>query len=193
MENVAGSSSAASADRDAPTGKSSLKSRLFDELQKFLVITVYLWMLFALFDLYKGMILRENGVSVWAQSFTIINALIFAKVILIVQALNLGAGLQKYPLIYSALGKSLVMTMILFAFHIFEEAIRAMVKGLPLVNSIADFGGGTIRGFLTLGAIFFVTLIPFFAFREVGRVLGERALWDLFFSRRAKTFRLIQE
>jgi hypothetical protein len=39
------------------------------------------------------MILQAHGVSVWEQSFAIVKALIFAKVILIAQALDLGAWL----------------------------------------------------------------------------------------------------
>lgn len=168
--------------------KPSLKSRGLKELGHFAVITLYLWVLFALFSSYKRMILHEHGINAVEQSFAIINALIFAKVILIAQALKLGTRLRKYPLIYSVLGSSLSFTIVLFAFHILEEAIRAMIKGLPLATSINDFGGGNLQGFLTLGAIFFVALIPFFAVEEVGRMIGGAALYKLFFSRRTKTF-----
>jgi hypothetical protein len=68
-----------------------------------------------------------------------------------------------------------------------------LAKGRPLETSIADFGGGTVRGFLTMGAILFVCLIPFFGVEEVSRAVGGQALWDLFFSRRERTFRLIEE
>ena len=67
------------------------------------------------------------------------------------------------------------------------------MKGLPLATSIADFGGGTLQGFLTVGSIFFVALVPFFVFEEVSRAIGGQALWDLFFSRRDRTFRLVEE
>jgi hypothetical protein len=155
--------------------KPSRKARAISELKKFIVITLYLWVLFALFSRYRRMILEEHGISVWEQSFAIINALIFAKVILIAQALNLGVELQKYPLIYSVLGSSLIFTIVLFAFHILEEAIRALVKGLPLSTSIADFGGGTVEGFLTLGdrrkaALGSVPLRPLEDIQACGRV-----------------------
>ena len=122
------------------------------------------------------MVLQEHGISVWEQSFAIVNALIFAKVILIAQALKLDAGLRKYPLVFTVLGNAFLFAIVLVAFHILEQAIRALAKGLPLVASIADFGGGTLRGFLTIGAIFFVALIPFFGLDEVARVIGGQAL-----------------
>jgi hypothetical protein len=65
-------------------GKKSLKERAFAELEKYAVITVYLWLLFALFSLHKQLV-QGHGISVWHQSFAILNALIFGKVILIGQ------------------------------------------------------------------------------------------------------------
>jgi hypothetical protein len=101
-------------------------------------------------------------------------------VILIGEAFRLGVSLRKYPLIYTVLGNSLGFAVALIIFHVIEGAIRAMVKSLPLSSSIAHFGGGTIFGFVTVGVIFFSALIPVF-------------LWNLFFSTRAKTFRLVQD
>ena len=193
MQNVTKPISTAGLDHPAAAEKRGIKARALDELKRFIVITLYLWALFSLFSIYKGMILRENGINVWAQSFAIINALIFAKVILLAQALNLDASLRKYPLVYSVLGNSLSFTFVLFAFHILEEAVRAKIKGLSLATSIADFGGGNLAGFLTMGAIFFVALIPFFTFQEVARVVGGRALWDLFFTSEGKASKLSHE
>jgi hypothetical protein len=34
--------------------------------------------------------------------------------------------------------------------------------------------------------VIFVAFVPFFAFRELGRVLGEGKIWALFFRRRAE-------
>ena len=189
MQNVTGAASAAA----AATEKPSLKSRALDELRQYAIITLYLWVLFAVFSLYRRMILQEQGISVWLQSFAIVNALVFAKVILIAQALHLEAGLRKYPRIFIVLGNSALFTIVLIAFHILEDAIKAWIDGQPLATSIAVFGGGTLFGFLTLGAIFFVALTPFFGIQEVARAVGGRALWDLFFSRREQTFRLVEE
>jgi hypothetical protein len=72
-----------------------------------------------------------------------------------------------------------------------QEAIRAGFKGQPLSASFADFGG-SLPGLVTYGAIFFVALIPFFAFQEAARVLGGGALWNLFFRAGERRFRLIE-
>jgi hypothetical protein len=175
------------------TGKKSLKERALDELKKYAIITLYLWVLFVLFATYKRLLLQENGISLWNHSFAIVNALIFGKVVLIGQALNLGKGLKKQALIWVVLGKSLLFTVVLILFHIAEEAVRARLKDLPLATAVSDFGGGTWLGLLTYAAIFFVALIPFFAFQEVAEVFGSNALWDLFFTRDRRTFKLVKE
>ncbi len=177
----------------AATEKPSLKNRALDELRRYAIITLYLWLLFAVFSLYRRMILQEEGISAWGQSFAIVNALVFAKVILIAQALNLEAGLRKYPRMFIVLGKSVLFTIVLMAFHILEDGIKAWIEGRPLATSVAVFGGGTLSGFLTLGAIFFVALIPFFGIQEVARAVGGRALWDLFFTGRTQTFHLVED
>ena len=172
-------------------GKKSLKERALGELEKYAVITVYLWLLFALFSLHKQLV-QGHGVSFWQQGFAIVNALIFGKVILIGQALEVGRGLERRALVWVVLGKSLIFAILLLAFHIAEESIRAWFKGQPLSAGFADFGG-SLAGLLTYAAIFFVALIPFFAFQEAARVLGGGGLWDLFFRGGEVRFRLIED
>jgi hypothetical protein len=172
-------------------GKKSLKERALSELEEYAVITAYLWLLFALFGLHKQLV-QGHGISVWQQGFAIVNALIFGKVILIGQALDLGKGLERRALVWVVLGKSLIFAILLLAFHIVEEAIRLWFESKPVSEAFADLGG-TLPGLLSNAAIFFVALIPFFAFREVGRILGNGALWNLFLHSGEKRFRLIED
>jgi hypothetical protein len=185
MENTTGAAAAPE--------KHSLKDRALDELRHYIIITLYLWLLFAVFSLYRRMILQEHGISAWGQTLAIVNALVFAKVILIAQALHLEAGLRKYPRVWIVLGNAALFTIVLVAFHIVEDAIKAWFSGRALATSISDFGGGTLAGFLTIGAILFVALIPFFGIQEVAHAVGARALRDLFLTGRAQTFRLVEE
>ena len=173
-------------------GKKGLKERAVSELEKYAVIIAYLWVLFALFSLHKREVLQEHGIGAWQQSFAIVNALIFGKVILIAQALEFGKSLERRALIWIVLGKSLIFAILLVAFHIVEEAIRAWFKSQPLSAAFAHLGG-TLSGLLTYAAIFFVALIPLFAFQEAARIFGGGALWSLFFRAGDKRFRLIED
>src|SRR5215470_2772725 len=170
--------------------KRSLKQRALGELEKYAIITVYLWFMFALFSLHKQFV-QGHGISLWHQGFAIVNALIFGKVILIGQALKVGKGLERRELIWTVLGKSLIFAILLLVFHMVEEVIRAWFESEPLSTAFIDFGG-TLPGLLTEVAIFFVALIPFFAFQEAARILGNGVLWNLFFHSGEKRFRLIE-
>ena len=119
------------------------------------------------------------------------NALIFGKVILIGEVLDVGRVLERRALVWVVFGKSLIFAILLLAFHIAEEAIRAWFVGQPLSAGFADFGG-SLPSLVTNAAIFFVALIPFFAFQEAARVLG-RGLWNLFFHGGNKRFQLIED
>jgi hypothetical protein len=147
--------------------------------------------LFALFSLHKKWV-QGLDISTWQQGFAIVNALIFGKVILIGQALEAGTGLERRALVWVVLGKSLTFAILLRAFHLVEEAIRAWFGSRPLSEAFADLGG-TLPGLLSYPAIFFVALIPFFAFREAGRILRNDALWNLFLHSDKKRFRLIED
>ena len=174
-----------------PDGRKSLKEHAVSLLKRYAVISAYLWLLFALFSLHKQLV-QGHGISVWHQGFAILNALIFGKVILIGQALAVGKGLERRALIWAALGKSLLFAILLLAFHIGEAVIRTWLESEPVSTAFVDFGG-TLSGLLTETAIFFVALIPFFAFREAARILGNSVLWNLFFHSGEKRFRLIED
>ena len=171
--------------------KKSLKERAVTELERYAVITVYLWLLIALLSLHKQAV-QGHGISVWLQGFAIVNALVLGKVILIGQALEVGKGLERRALVWVVLGKSLFFVILLIVFHIAEEAIRAWFESKPLSDAFAGFGG-TLAGLLTYAAIFFIALIPFFAFQEAARILGSDALWSLFFHAGHKRLRLVED
>src|SRR5574337_73256 len=184
----------AAADSNAPAAhKESLKTRAIEEARRVAIITLYLWFLFALFGVYKRILLQEHGISAWNQGFAIVNALVFAKVILLGQALNVGGRLRGQALAWIVLGKSALFAILLIAFHLAEEAVRAWFNGLPLSTALNDYGGGTVRGLAVYAALFFVALSPFFAFQEVGRVLGAGVLWEFFFASGQKRFRLVAD
>jgi hypothetical protein len=171
--------------------KKNLKERAVGELERYAVITFYLWLLFALFGLHRQL-LQGHGTSIWPQGFAIVNALVFGKVILIGEAWELGKSQEKYALAWVVLRKALLFAILLLAFHILEEAIRAWFEGKPLSDAVTGLGG-SLAGVAATAAIFFVVLIPFYAFQETARVLGAEALWDLFFRKRVNRIRLVED
>lgn len=167
------------------TPKRSLKERAYHEFKEFLVIALYLWVVFGLFLLYKSVILNDEPISTVAQGFALINALALAKIMLVARALRLGNWANDAPLIYPTLLKSVLFSLLLVLFKILEEVGVGLYHHRSFQESIANIGGGTLRGILTFSLLLFFMLIPFFAFTELQRVLGEGKLPQLFFRPRS--------
>jgi len=168
------------------TLRPTLKQKAYHELKEFLAIALYLWVILALFQLYRSVLLAEEHVSfVVHQGFAIINALALGKVLLVAKALHLGDWADDWPLIYPTLLKSALFTVVLACFKILEDAGLGMYRGKSFQQSIADLGGGSLNGILCVSLILFVTLIPFFVVTELQGVLGEGRLMQLFFRPRS--------
>jgi hypothetical protein len=153
-------------------------------MREYLLISLYLFVVFSLFATYKAVILAEHQIEPVAQGLALINALALGKVILFGEELHLANQFRDAPLIYPTLLKSFVYTLLLACFKIVEEVVVGMYHGEPFDESIADFTGGSLKGFLSLTVLMFVVLIPFFGFTELRRVLGEDRLVGGFFRAR---------
>ena len=155
--------------------------RAVDEVRRFLVMFLYLWVLFGLFALHQMIILHQQGMNFTMQGFALINALELAKVMLIAEDLRVGHWLRSRPLIYPILGESLIFTVVFICFHVVEDVVIGLFKGETLRASVPVIGGGGLAGLLSVAMIFFVALIPFFAFRNLSRELGADRLKGLLF------------
>jgi hypothetical protein len=63
-----------------------------------------------------------------------------------------------------------------------EEVLVGIFKGKTIEDSIPSIGGGSPTGVFFVAIILAVALIPFFALREIGRVIGERELHSVIFT-----------
>ncbi len=161
-----------------------LKQKAVHELKEFLLISLYLWVVFGMFVLYKSVVLASVGhheIDFAAHGFALVNALVLAKFMLIARAFHLGESANDSPLIYPTLLKSALFAVVLGCFKILEDAAVGYFRGKSFSESIADLGGGTLKGILTLTVILFVVLIPLVAVGELNRLLPEGKLTKLFF------------
>ncbi len=161
-----------------------MKQRVVHEAREYLIISLYLFAVLSLFIVHKAVILNENHIDYTLHGFAIINALALAKVMLVAQDLHFAEWLDDAPLIYPTLLKSFLFTIVLACFKIAEEFAIGRIHGKPFQESVADIGGGTGKGIVTVAALLFVMLIPFFGFTELRRVFGDR-LFALFFRSRS--------
>ncbi|MFL6449457.1 MAG: hypothetical protein ACJ746_17505 [Bryobacteraceae bacterium] len=161
-----------------------LKQKVVHGMREYLAISSYLFIVFSLFEVYRSLILAAHGIDYALHGLALINALALGKVILVAQELHLGDQFRDAPLIYPTLLKSFVFTVVLACFKIAERFAVGTFHGKSFRESIADLGGGTWEGILTVAALLFVMLIPFFGFTELRRVFGSDRLVGVFFRQR---------
>jgi hypothetical protein len=161
---------------------SDLKQKPYEGLKNYLILACYLWVVFALLVLYRSVILSEHGIPFGLQGLALVNALVLAKVILVAQKF-VDKWFNEIPLIYTTLCKSAAYAVLLIWLKTVEETAVGLWRGLSYKESIAvAIGHGALTGTLVLMAMLAVVLTPFFAFTELGRVLGEVELTALLFS-----------
>ena len=165
--------------------KGDLKKKIFHEVAEYWINVVYLILMFAAFTQYRRFVLAAHDITYTNYWVAVIEALILAKVIMIGAVLRLGRGLEQKPLIYPTLYKAVVFSLFVGVFTLIEHVIKGLWKGKGLMGGLVDFFGKGSHELLAGCLIIFVALIPFFAVKELARVLGEDKIRTLFFRRRA--------
>jgi hypothetical protein len=87
-------------------------------------------------------------------------------------------------LIYSSIYKAFVYGLLVFGFHMVEEAVKRLIHGKDIAGALRDI---CIDDLLGRSVIIFLAFIPFFAFRELERVISQEKLRGLFFRTGARS------
>lgn len=167
---------------DDATGKTvGWKQRIRHELLDYWMTFLYLALYFGAFTVYRRLILAEYQISYMNYGIAIIEALVLAKVVLLGDFMRLGRGLENRPLIIPTLFRAFTFTVWAGVFKILEYMIRGLLRGEGLAGGLNDLiSKGKYELLASLLVVFF-TFIPFFAFRELNRVLGKGRMWGAFF------------
>lgn len=172
----------------------SLAFKVANEAKRYLGFAAYLMVVFGTLILFSVNIYAridqevQHYPSYHFYALGLINALVLAKIMLLAEATKMGnrtvgRRLQDGPLVYAILYRSLLFSIVLLAAYGLEELLVGAWHGKPMREVMAEMGGGP-RGLASFAWVMFVALIPYFAYREIGRVLGETRLHALLLGRR---------
>jgi hypothetical protein len=164
-------------------GVRSLTAKAADEFRRFLLLFFYLWILFGVFVLNQGVVLREHGINFAMQGFAFFNALVFAKVMMLFEVFDPGRWLRRRPLIYPILYESLLLTVLFLIAHVLEKTIEGLIRGKTLTESMPVLTGAGLPGFLSITVILFIALLPFFGLRNLSLAMGEGRLYGMIFEK----------
>jgi hypothetical protein len=169
----------------APPEKAGFKQKLAHEMREMLLIFLYLALFLCALATYGTLLLHEFHVRYFAYGTALLNSLVMSKVIMLGEYVRLGRRLEDKPLMAVAIFRAALFSLLMVVFHIVEESIKHLLHGHGPSGVVRELMAG---GFAEIGArnlVIFCALIPFFASRELQRILGEEKLFDLFFRRRA--------
>ncbi len=162
-----------------------LKKRVFHEMVEYWINVLYLALVFASFTWHRRLILAAYDITYTNYWVAVIEALVLAKVIMVGDVLRLGRQLDQKPLIYPTLLKTVVFSLFVGAFTIIEHGIKGLWSKKGFTEGIFDLIGKGHHELLAGCLVTLVAFIPFFAIRELGRVLGKGKIRTLFFQKRA--------
>jgi len=169
---------------DHDTKSAGLKARAIYELKAYWLIALYLWIFLGSFTIYRRLIVAETGVSYLHYGIALVEALIIAKVILIGRMFGFSRRFDDKPQIVPVFYKTIQYGVLELLFGVVERLVEGWFHKQSIdaiVASIASIGRDEL---LARVLILIVAFVPFFAFGEIGRVLGAQRLAAMFFSKR---------
>jgi hypothetical protein len=154
------------------------------ELRQLLGIFLYLGAFFIVLRTYTHLILAEYQIIYAAYALTLLKALALAKIILTGETLRLGARrFHDRPLIVPTLYNTVVFSLFALVFEVVEHFIFGWIHGKGFTEVSTEILDKGWPHLVAATLVIFVAFLPFFAFREMERVLGEGKLKEWFFKR----------
>ena len=160
-----------------------LKEKALEELKAFWLIALYLFIFFGSFTVYRRLVLATSGITYLNYGIALIQALIIAKVILIGKAFALGRQFENRPLIVPVLFKSGLFAGLAILFGILERIVEGLFHHKSIADIFTELVATDWHEYAGRALILVVSFVPFFAFWEIGRVIGMRKSASIFFSR----------
>jgi cytochrome bd-type quinol oxidase subunit 2 len=164
--------------------KAPLRQKAGEELREFIVLTAYLYICFAAVIYFKAAVLQAHNVAYAHVGLAIVKAAICAKFMLVGRVFHIGERFKNLPLIVPTLHRSFAFLLLLTVLTFIEEIVVGAIHGRTVLDSISEIAGGTFQQMVATALIIFLILLPYFAFRSLGEIVGDKTLVQLFFERR---------
>jgi hypothetical protein len=165
--------------------RTGMKKKMIHKTREMLPIFVYLALFFCSFTTYRRLVSDEFGISYFHYGFALAKAFVLAKVILLGRHVRFTRIFDDRPLIFPALYKVVVFSFFILAFDVFEHIVGGFFHGKDLAGVCEEIVSAGRDEFLARSLVVLFAFVPFFAFDEIGRVLGEGRLRAMFLKARA--------
>jgi hypothetical protein len=170
-------------EKDKPSG---WKRKIIHEMTEYWLNFVFLVFVFFIMTLYRRLLMAEYHIAYLNYGFAVIQAAILAKVILLAEVARVGQKHEDKPLIIPTLHKTIVFALWVVGFKVLENLLEGLVHGKGLSGGFDELISKGWYELLANSLVVIAAFIPFFAIKQLGRVLGRETLVDLFFRGRAQ-------
>ncbi|KAA9131980.1 hypothetical protein F3N42_07350 [Marinihelvus fidelis] len=154
-------------------GKPTARERLVEELKKYAVISLYLWVCFAVILLNRAAILAEDhGTQALHYGIALVKALVLGKFILIGDMVNIGHRANHHPLLHRIIWKSVAFLVLLFVFKVLEEIIVGWFHHESAADSVAELFSEAPLDIIAPMLLMWLILVPMVTAVEIYRAVG---------------------
>jgi hypothetical protein len=161
--------------------KKTWKQKLFDEFAEYLVNFIYMALLFSAIILYRRLVLAQHGIYLDDYFIGVVKAFVIAKVVMIGAFLGISHKLEHYPLVIPILYKAFLFTLMVMLFDVVEAFIRGLIHNQEFLKSFEELQSHVSVVWLGASLLIFFIFIPFFAVKELIRVLGVKNVKAILF------------
>ncbi|MEI8348931.1 MAG: hypothetical protein WCI77_02160 [Candidatus Omnitrophota bacterium] len=161
----------------------NLRQKIFREFKTYWANVLYITLFFSVFADYRRLILAHYQIIYEDYGISLIKALVLAKVILVAEHLHLGKGFEDKPLFIPTIYKSFLFTVCVAILSVIEAIIIGFLKAEGFTGVPSMFMRCFSYEWFAGTLVVFASFIPFFAIRELDRVLGKGKISGLFFRR----------
>lgn len=162
----------------------NFRAKFIKEMRRYWLYAIFFMLLLSAFTDYERLLMAGTGDSIYPFGYSILEALILAKVIIIGEWFDWGNRYANRSLIYPVLYKTIFFTFLMLIFSVLEHFLLGLIKGRTLVELYASLMDKSLNIILAKTLIMFFIFGLFFSFLELSRVLGQGKLFDLFFRRK---------
>lgn len=160
--------------------KKNFKQKFISEFTEYLYNFAYMAIIFSAIILYRRLVLAHHGIILEDYFLGIFKAFVIAKVVMIAAFLNISKKFEKSALIIPVLYKALLFTLCVMVFDILEIYVKALIHNPNLTNAFVELKTHLTQVWLGGAMLIFFIFIPFFAFKELIRVMGIDKIRELF-------------
>jgi len=166
--------------------KKNWKQKLRYEFIEYWINAIYMALFFSVFIFYRRLILAHYEIFLEDYFIGVIKALVFAKVIMIGAFLRIDRGFDNKPLIIPVLYKAVLFTVWVAIFDLGEKFIGGFIHTTSFAGAIEELTKSFTNIWIGGALVVFFCFIPFFAIKELSRVMGPDKIQDLFFRKRTE-------